>query len=258
VTSAQTLQPPPPRTGLLLASLARADLSVMLKNKMRVILSLLLPLIILSVTNSAKALDKFGGSLFVIGLSISFGLASVSIMGYASTTARDRENGVFQRLRLSPAPRWAIMGSRLALQLLVNEAIAVVVLIIAVRQHHLSLSARDYALELVVALLGSVVFLAIGQALVGLVKRSDTVNALGRLLYIALALLGIFGQNGELSGNWGAIARWSPVGDVMRLLAGVLDLSRWTSTDWWSLVACAGYIVFCGLVGVRFFQWNTE
>jgi ABC-2 type transport system permease protein len=256
VTSTQTLQPP--RTGLLLASLARADLSVMLKNKMRVILSLLLPVLILSVTNSSTALHKFGGSLFVIGLSIAFGLASVSIMGYASTTARDRENGVFQRLRLSPAPRWAIMGSRLALQLLVNEAIAVVVLLIAVREHHLSLSVTDYVLELLVALLGSVVFLAIGQALVGLIKRSDTVNALGRLLYIALALLGIFGQNGELSGNWGAIARWSPVGDVMRLLAGVLDLSRWDSTDWWSLVACAGYIVFCGLIGVRFFQWNAE
>jgi ABC-2 type transport system permease protein len=256
VTSTQTLQSP--RTGLLLTSLARADLSVMLKNKMRVILSLLLPVIILSATNSSKALNKFGGSLFVIGLAIAFGLASVSIMGYASTTARDRENGVFQRLRLSPAPRWAIMGSRLALQLVVNEVIAVVVLIIAVREHHLSLSARDYVLELLVALLGSVVFLAIGQALVGLIKRSDTVNALGRLLYIALALLGVFGQNGELSGTWGAIARWSPVGDVMRLLAGVLDLSRWDSTDWWSLVACAGYIAFCGLVGVRFFQWNAE
>jgi hypothetical protein len=134
----------------------------------------------------------------------------------------------------------------------------VVVLLIAVREHHLSFSASDYALELAVALLGSVVFLAIGQALVGLVKRSDTVNALGRLLYIALSLLGIFGQNGELSGNWGAIARWSPVGVVMRLLAGVLDLSRWNNTDWWSLVACAGYIVFCGVIGVRFFQWNAE
>jgi ABC-2 type transport system permease protein len=243
---------------MILASLARAVLSVMLKNRMRVILSLLLPVIILSSTNSAKALHSFGGSLFVVGLSIAFGLASVSIMGYSSTTARDRENGVFQRLRLSPAPRWAIMGSRLALQLLVNEVIALVVLIIAVRQHHLSLSAKDYVLELSVALLGALVFLAIGQALVGLVKRSDTVNALGRLLYIALSLLGIFGQNGELSGTWGTIARWSPVGVVMRLLAGVLDLSRWASTDWWSLVACAGYIVFCGLIGVRFFQWNAE
>jgi hypothetical protein len=38
----------------------------------------------------------------------------------------------------------------------------------------------------------------------------------------------------------------------------VLDLSSWNSTDWWSLVACAGYIVFCGLIGVRFFQWNAE
>ena len=62
MTSAQTLQPPPPRTGLLLASLARADLSVMVKNKMRVILSLLLPLIILSSTNSAKAQFEYPNS----------------------------------------------------------------------------------------------------------------------------------------------------------------------------------------------------
>ncbi len=129
------------------------------------------------------------------------------------------------------------MSSRLALQLLVDEVIALLVLLFAVREHHLSLSALDYLLELLVALLGSVVFLAIGQALVGLVKRADTVNAMGRLLYIALALLGIFGQNGELSGTWGAIARWSPIGDVMRLLAGVLDRracgSAPTGGRWW-------------------------
>ena len=39
-------------------------------------------------------------------------------MGYTNAIARDRDKGVFQRLRVAPLPTWAIMGSRLSVQLL--------------------------------------------------------------------------------------------------------------------------------------------
>jgi ABC-2 type transport system permease protein len=238
--------------------LARADFTALVKNPRRLLLSFLLPILLLLITNSTKGTQHLGGALFVIGLSIAYGLASTSIMGYALSIARDRENAVFQRLRVTPAPTWTIMASRLAMQVLANLVIALVVVIVGAQMHHVSLSASQYALVLAVSILGGAVFLAIGQALVGLVKSADTVNAAGRILLIVLIVFGLFGQSGALGGVWESIARWSPVGAVMTLFAGVLNVSGWDSRDWLSLVACGGYIVVCAAVGIRWFQWNAR
>jgi ABC-2 type transport system permease protein len=247
-----------PSLQLVLSSLFRADFTVMVKNRRALLLSTLLPVFILVVSNSSKATHRFGGAGFLIGLAIAYGLVSASILGYALNVARDRDQGVFQRLRVTPAPKWTIMTSRLAIQALGNLIIAVVVVIVGSRIHHLSLSAGSYLLVVAVSIVGGAVFLSIGQALVGLLKSADSVNAGGRILVIGLILLGTFGQNGALGSGWESIARWSPVGAVMTLFDGVLNLSSWYSRDTLSLVACLGYIVVCAGVGIRWFQWDAR
>ena len=198
---------------------------MLLKNRRSLVISIILPVFILFSTNSSKATHSFGGSLFIIGLAIAYGLVSTSILGYALTVARDRDQGVFQRLRVTPAPTWTIMTCRLTMQVLANLLITLVVVIVGSRMHHVSLSAGTYGLVLVVSILGGAVFLSIGQALVGLVKSADSVNAAGRVLVIGLILLGTFGQSGTLGSAWESIAHWSPVGAVMTLFAAVLNLS---------------------------------
>jgi ABC-2 type transport system permease protein len=257
VTSAQSVTTAP-NTRLIFASLLRADFTVFLKNRRSLILSILLPYVILVSTNSKKDTAHLGGSLFVIALSITYGIASTSIMGYSLAVARDREKGVFQRLRVTPAATWTIMGSRLTVQVLANLIIALVVVILGGRVHHLSLSVSQYGLVLLVSILGGTLFLCIGQALVALIKSSETVNSTARLLYITLIFLGLLGQGGSLGSTWDAVARWSPVGPVMTLFAGVLNLSDWNSRDLESLLAALGYIVVFSVIGIRWFQWEVR
>ena len=107
VTPQGTAAGPPLR--LVLSSLLRADFLVFLKHRRALIISMILPLFVLVSTSGNKATDKFGGAEFVIGLAISYGLLSTALIGYALTVARDREKGVFQRLRVTPAPTWTIM-----------------------------------------------------------------------------------------------------------------------------------------------------
>ncbi|NNM98110.1 MAG: ABC transporter permease [Candidatus Dormibacteraeota bacterium] len=247
-----------PRLQLVLTSLLRADFLVLIRNPRGLVLSFILPLFILLVTASGKGTVRLGGLLILIGLAITLGLLSLSIIGYALNMARDREQGVFQRLRVTPAPTWTIMGSRLATQMVANLAIALVVVIVASVVHHLALSLAQYVLVLLVSLLGGAVFLSIGQALVGLLRSADTINAAGRVLLIALMFLGIFAQSGLLGATWESIARWTPVGAVMTLFAGVLNLNSWTSSDVLSVVACLGYIVVCTAIGIRWFQWEAR
>jgi ABC-2 type transport system permease protein len=246
-----------PSLRLAIASLLRADAIVLARNRRGLLLSLAAPLILLFAT-SGKAAARLGGPLYLIGLAITFGLASTSIIGYAVTTARDRDQGVFQRLRLTPAPAWTILASRLAVQVAANFLVAVILLIIGAQLHHLSVSAGDYGLVLAVSMAGCAVFLAIGQALVGLVRSADTVNAASRFLLIALIFLGLFAQSGALGAIWEQVARWSPAGAVMTLFAGALNPSAWDSHDTLALAACAGYIIVFAVIGIRWFRWNPR
>jgi ABC-2 type transport system permease protein len=256
VTSSRPSAAPALQT--VFTSLLRADFLVFLKHRRALVISMLLPVFLLVSTTGNKATDKFGGALYIIGLAIAYGLTATAIVGYALTVARDREKGVFQRLRVTPAPTWTIMSSRLAIQSLANLIIALVVLIIGTRIHNVSPSAGQYALVLLVSLLGGAVFLSLGQALVGLVKSADTVQAVARVLFAVLILLGTLGQTGALGGFWEAVAKWSPVGAVMTLFAGVLDLHAWYSRDTLSLVVCAAYIIVFAGIGIRWFQWDAR
>jgi len=249
---------PGPPLQLVVSSLLRADFAVLLKSRRSLVISVVLPVLILLSTNSGKATKSFGGSLFIIGLAIAYGLVANSILGYALTVARDREQGVFQRLRVTPAPTWTIMTSRLAMQILGNLLITVIVVIVGSRIHHLSLSADKYGLVLVVSIIGGFVFLSIGQALVGLVKSADSINAAGRVLVLGLVLLSSLGQSGTLGSTWESIARWSPVGVVMTLFAAVLNLSTWDAHDSLALLTCGGYIVVFAAIGIRWFQWDAR
>jgi ABC-2 type transport system permease protein len=257
VTSTQSITAAP-NTPLIFSSLLRADFIVLLKNRRSLIMSILLPYLILEATSSNKGTAHLGGTLFVIGLSITYGIASTSIMGYSLAVARDREKGVLQRLRVTPAPTWAIMVSRLAVQVVANLIIALAVVILGARIHHLSLSAGQYGLVLLISILGGAMFLCIGQTLVALVKSSETVNSTARLVYIGLIFLGILGQGGSLGHAWDTVAEWSPVGTVMTLFAGVLNLSAWNSHDLESLLAAVGYVVVFGIIGIRWFQWEVR
>jgi ABC-2 type transport system permease protein len=256
VTDAQATADP--NLQLVLGSLLRADFIVVLKNRRSLVLSILLPVILLLITNSERGEARYGGSLVLVGLAITTGLLSTSVLGYALTTARDREQGVFQRLRVTPAPTWTIMASRLATQVAANLVMTLVVLVIGARMHHLSLSAQQYALVLLVSILGGCVFLSVGQALVGLVKSADAVNAAGRIIYMVLFIGGVLGLGGELGATLDSITRWSPVGTLMTMFAGALDISAWNSHDTLSLVASLGYIAFFAAIGIRWFQWESS
>src|SRR5260370_35105534 len=111
-------------------------------------------------------------------------MASIAILGYSMTVARDREKGVFQRLRVTPAPTWTIMTSRLLVQVAAIVAMALVVLVAAGIFEGVSLSAAGCLLTFMSVIFSSALFLGVGQPLAALVKSADTLNAVGRIAYL--------------------------------------------------------------------------
>lgn len=241
-----------------LTALLRADFTVQLRNGRALVLNLLLPLALLYGLFAGKRSVQLGDPLFRVAAAVTLGIASIAILGYTATVARDREQGVFQRLRVTPAPTWTIMVSRLAVQIVSMLAMTVVVLLAAAVVEKVSLDPAAYLLTLLAVIFSSAVFLGVGQALVGLLKSADTVNAVGRLSYLPLFALGLFGHSEIFGTTFETISRWSPGGAVATLLSGAMHPAAWSADAWWALLASVLYsIVFAG-IGIRWFQWSTR
>ena len=251
-----------PEIGLIFGSLLRADFTVLLRSGRTLLLNFAVPILILVIiglrTTANGGTSAFSGPGFIIGLALTYGLMASSLIGYSNTIARDREAGVFQRLRVTPAPTWAIMTSRLLVQIIVDLIMTIIVVIIGGIITKTVFSAGQYLLLVCVSILGGAMFLAIAQALVALVRSAAVINAVGRLLYIVFLLLGLLGASGILGTTIHAIADWSPVGAMINLYAGVLNLSGWDWTDTNGLIATAGYIIIGAFIGIRWFRWESR
>src|SRR5438477_4214170 len=258
--SSQTSAPPvhPPTLSGILRALLEADFTVQLRNGRALTLTFLLPLVLLYGLSAGKRRAQLGGPIVDVALALTLGIASIAILGYTASVARDRELGVFQRLRVTPAPTWTIMISRLAVQILSMLAMAVVVLVAAAVVEKVTLDPAAYLLTLTIVVFSSAVFLAVGQAVVGLIKSADTVNAVGRLSFLPLVALGLFGHSDIFGTTFSTISRWSPGGAVATLHSGAMNPAAWTADTWWALLASVLYSVLFAGVGIRWFQWSTR
>src|SRR5258706_12001359 len=114
-----------PKTSAVLRSLLRADFTTQWRNRRSFILVLLVPVIILI---SWKGVDKLRNA-FALSTCITIGLIAIGLIGYCNSIARDRDKGVFQRLRVAPLPSWCIMASRLIVQLMMILLLTVIVFV---------------------------------------------------------------------------------------------------------------------------------
>lgn len=250
-----------PEIGLIFGALLRADFTVLLRSGRTLLLNFAVPifiLVIIGLRAPKGGASAFAGPGFIVALALTYGLMASSLIGYSNTIARDREAGVFQRLRVTPAPTWAIMASRLAVQIIVDLLMTIIVVILGGIITKTAFSPGQYLLLVCVSILGGAMFLAIAQGLVALVRNAAVINAVGRILYIVFLLLGLLGASGILGTTLHAIADWSPVGAMINLYAGVLNLSGWDWTDTNGLIATAGYIIIGAFIGIRWFRWDAR
>ncbi len=233
--------------------LIRADFTTQWRNRRAVMMSLFVPLVILI---SWKGLiPRFGGA-FVFSVSLTIGLASIGLMGYAISVARDRDKGIFQRLRVTPMPTSYIMMSRLAVQLGMIALLTIAVFIIGFQVDKISLTPVGYVLTFITSFLGGALYLGFGQMIVGLIKNAETVNSSTRLVYIAFIMLGMFGELSN-SAVFRNIVHWSPFGTVKTILAGSMQPSLWNNDATLALFATIGYAIVFSFLGIKWFRWNS-
>jgi len=136
--------------------------------------------------------------------------------------------------------------------------VALVLLVAADLFEGVALTAGAYLLTFIAVIFSSALFLSVGQALAGLVKSADTLNAVGRIAYLPLFAVGLFGQSTIFGTTFELVSRWSPGGTVETLLSGAMNPSNWNSDTWLAVAVSTAYsVVFAG-IGIRWFQWGAR
>ena len=141
--------------------------------------------------------EKLGGA-FALSNCITIGLTAIGLMGYSNSVARDRDKGVFQRLRVAPVPTWSIMVSRLMVQMFMIILMTTAVFLAGFYYDKITVSPSGYLMGFITAFIGGAVYLGLGQAIVGLIKNAETVNSTTRLVYFVFIMVGMFGELGVL------------------------------------------------------------
>src|SRR5450631_1104680 len=244
-----------PSSSAALTSLLRADLTTQWRNRKSSIMVILVPVIILIAWKNLVA--KIGGA-YVLSNCITVGVTAIGLMGYTISIARDRDKGIFQRLRVAPVPNWSIMTSRLLVQMVMIILMTLSVFAAGYKFDNISLSAPGYALTLLTAIVSGAVYLSLGQIIVGLIKNPETVNATTRLVYFAFIMIGMFGELGVLGKEIGDAVKWSPYGTVNRILAASLQPATWSNQTSMALLVTIGYTILFASLGIKWFRWSPR
>jgi len=244
-----------PKTSTVFASLLRADLTTQWRNRRSFILVLLVPVIIL--ISWKDVIDKIGGA-FALSACITIGLMAIGLMGYSNSIARDRDKGVFQRLRVAPVASWSIMASRLTVQLMMILLVTLLVFFAGYYVDHITLEPIGYVLTFFTAMVGGAVYLGMGQVIVGLILNPETVNSTTRLVYFIFIMVGMLGEFGVLGEQVKQIAIWSPYGTVKHVLSAGMQPDTWNSDTSMALLLTVGYAIVFATIGIKKFKWNTK
>ncbi len=244
-----------PKTSTVLSSLLKADFTTQWSNRRAVLLTLIVPVIILI---SWKGLVATLGGPFALSNSITIGLIATGLMGYSNSIARDRDKGIFQRLRVAPIPSWSIMGSRIIVQLAMIILITTAVFIAGDYYDKITLTPTQYAITYFTAIIGGAVYLSLGQLIVGLIVSPETVNSTTRLVYFVFIMVGMFGELGILGKMVQDFEHWSPYGTVKTIIAAGMEPGKWDNDTSTSLLLTFGYILVFSVVGIKKFKWSSK
>jgi len=225
------------------------------RNRRASILVVLVPTIILI---SWKGLVSKLGGVFVLGNCITVGLTAIGLMGYTNSVARDRDKGIFQRLRVAPTSNWTIMASRLTVQLIMILITSIVLFIVGYKFDGITISTGGYLGGLLISIVGGAVYLSLGQVIVGLIKNPETVNVTTRLVYFAFIMVGMFGETGFLGDKMAEVVKWTPYGTVRHIISAALAPSTWDKQSSMQLLVTVGYTIVFAFMGIKWFRWNTR
>jgi ABC-2 type transport system permease protein len=168
----------------------------------------------------------------------------------------DREKLILKRLAATPLKRWQLVGSNVLMRLLIALVQSVIIVAVGVALFGVEITG-PWALTAVFVSLGAVTFLALGYVIASFAKTEDSANGMTSIVQFPMMFLsGTFFPIAAMPAPLQTVARLIP----LTYLADALRQVMVGGAAFASLAVCAavllGWLVVCFLIASRKFQWQ--
>jgi ABC-type multidrug transport system permease subunit len=202
----------------LVATLTGYGLRSFLRSPIAAFFTIGLPVLFLVIIGALfgnARIDSLGGvrtaQFFTPALAV-FGAAQAAFCVLATDTALMRERGVFQRLRGTPTPPWAILTARICAAVVLAGLAVTLVLAAGVLVYDVQVVWRTVPAAVLTLLVGVTSFAALGLAAASVLRSSSAVQSATNGLLITLAFVSdVFIVGGQLPVWLGRVGWFFPL-----------------------------------------------
>lgn len=241
-------------TGVI--ALGRLEILRSLRNRRIMFFTVLYPvLLFLLSASSVKGKNLPGTSIpyvnyFLVAYA-SFGVIAATLNNNAMRIAQERKEGWIRQLRLTAAPSYGYVTSKVTASLVVVLPAIVITYVVGSTQG-VKLTVSQLIFSSLTIWLGSLAFTALGVA-IGYGVPHDAVQPVTLIVYVAGSFLG--GQFFQVTGVMQTIGKCLPTYWVRQIAFEVISKQP---TSWGGVAVLAGWVVGCAVLAAVMYQKRAE
>jgi len=179
------------------------------------------------------------------------------VIGLSTAFVIFRERGILRRIKVTPFPLTSFILARVLSQLVVALAQSLILVLLARLLFGLDVHGNPLVIVLVL-LLGSLAFLAIGFAISGFARNAETAASYANLVtFPMLFLSGVFFSIDDAPSWLRPITRALPLAYLVDALREPMTRGRGLGTIWVDLLVLMATFAVAMVLAVRFFRWDS-
>ncbi|NOK64076.1 MAG: hypothetical protein GFH27_549409n50 [Chloroflexi bacterium AL-W] len=244
-------------------TLSYALLLINLRNTSTLFWSFAFPIGLISLYGAIWGQEEFGPIQAITWLMVGIIVLNIMSSGFLGDSAwltTVREQGILLRVRATPLPSRVLVGAYVVVRLLLVIMQSVLIAAVAMLFFGAQMAWSGLAVAFIIALLGAMVFIALGQAIGTMVPTSGAAVALGQVVYFPLMFVSNLFLPSDILPAWiTEIARWTPAYMLVDLLRPALvPVVEASQAAWINLLGLGVYGVLGLVIAALFFRWTPK
>jgi ABC-2 type transport system permease protein len=249
-----------PIPGTALWRLIVTETKLLCRERVRVFLTIGLPLVLIIILGSIPVLKKpsttFGGHSFIdyyTLVMVVFSAALLALTGVPLVLAGYRERGVLRRLRTTPIGPYRVLAAQLAAAF--GICVVTTVLILLVARIGFSVPLPRQAVGFVVtAILATAALLSVGLVIASLAPTARTAQGIGALLfYVLMFFAGLWLPLPEMPKVLQHISHATPLGAAVQAMTNCSQ-GHWPTAL--ELITLAAWAIALSIAAGKLFRWE--
>ncbi len=239
--------------------LTQSMLLLHLRNRATLFWNLIFPVLLLViyavVFGSGQVGDQNYMTWVVPGV-IVFNILAYGLMGSAALMVQMRENGVLRRLQASPVPAGQLLGSYLAVNLVIGLLQSALILLFSMIVFHNPLTLQKALGAFPMLLVGILTFLSLGQVISGMATTAGAAIAIGQIINFGMMFITDLVMPLQVMPDWiQKLAPYLPAYAVVQLVRPPLMEGVYSPHLGQNVLVAAIYILAASLAAARLFRW---